>query len=123
MTDPTSRQRWRAHKQECNFLKIKINKQIFGHMPQMEHGTKTDRLTDCQSQCDFDLARNSHFHLLSVASHHQLPATTTTARQQHNYLSGDRRSASVRLLAQRSGQSARASLTQQTSEALQSQLR
>jgi hypothetical protein len=23
-------------------------------MPQMGHDTKTDRLTDCQSQCDFD---------------------------------------------------------------------
>jgi hypothetical protein len=23
-------------------------------MPQMGYGTKTDRLTDCQSQCDFD---------------------------------------------------------------------
>jgi hypothetical protein len=25
-------------------------------MPQMVYDTKTDRLTDCQSQCDFDLA-------------------------------------------------------------------
>jgi hypothetical protein len=24
-------------------------------MPQMGHATKIDRLTDCQSQCDFDL--------------------------------------------------------------------
>jgi hypothetical protein len=26
-------------------------------MPQMGYDTKTDRLTDCQSQCDFDLLR------------------------------------------------------------------
>jgi hypothetical protein len=25
-------------------------------MPQMGYDTKTDRLTDCQSQCDFDLS-------------------------------------------------------------------
>jgi hypothetical protein len=25
-----------------------------GHMPQMGHDTETERLTDCQSQCDFD---------------------------------------------------------------------
>jgi hypothetical protein len=53
-TDPTSRQTGRPHRQNCNFLKIKINKQIAGHMPQMRYDTKTDRLTDCQSQCDFD---------------------------------------------------------------------
>jgi hypothetical protein len=26
-------------------------------MPQMGYDTKTDRLTDCQSQCDFDFGR------------------------------------------------------------------
>jgi hypothetical protein len=45
-TDPTSRQRGRPHRQDCNYLKIKINKQISGHMPQMGHDAKTDRLTD-----------------------------------------------------------------------------
>jgi hypothetical protein len=33
---------------------MKHNKQISGHMPQMGYDTKTDRLTDYQSQCDFD---------------------------------------------------------------------
>jgi hypothetical protein len=50
-----SRQRGRPHRQDGNFLKIKLNKQISGHMPQMGYDTKTNRLTDCQSQCDFDL--------------------------------------------------------------------
>jgi hypothetical protein len=35
-------------------IKIKPNKQIPGHMPQMGYDTKTDWLTDCQSQYDFD---------------------------------------------------------------------
>jgi hypothetical protein len=32
----------------------KLKYQIAGHMPQKGYDTKTDRLTDCQSQCDFD---------------------------------------------------------------------
>jgi hypothetical protein len=44
----------RPHRQNCNFLKIQPNKQIPGHMPQMGYDTKTDWLTDCQSQYDFD---------------------------------------------------------------------
>jgi hypothetical protein len=48
MTDPTSRQRGRdrtvTFKQE----------ETFGHEPQPGLDTKTDRLTDRQSQCDFD---------------------------------------------------------------------
>jgi hypothetical protein len=69
-------------------------------------------------------ARISHFQLLPVASLHQLQqVATTTVRQQHNYMSGDRRSASAQLLAHLIAEPARASPTQQTSEALQSQLR
>jgi hypothetical protein len=37
-------------------------------MPQMGHDTKTDRLTDCQSQCDFDLNLVSVSGVASVAS-------------------------------------------------------
>jgi hypothetical protein len=59
--NPTSRQRARPHRQDCNLLKLKINKQIAGHMPQMRYDTKTtDRLTDCQSQCDFDFDHGKH---------------------------------------------------------------
>jgi hypothetical protein len=39
-------------------------------MPQMGHDTKTDRLTDCQSQCDFDfdieLIRSNSFWQLYI---------------------------------------------------------
>jgi hypothetical protein len=34
--------------------------EISGHEPQVGLDTKTDRLTDRQSQCDFDFASGSH---------------------------------------------------------------
>jgi hypothetical protein len=97
-TDPTSRQRGRPHRQDCNFHKIK-NKQIAGHMPQMGYDTKTDRLTEWLSvgmwlwlclaidKDHSDQYQTSLDQLLLVTS----PAATTSTRQQNSYVSRDRR--------------------------------
>jgi hypothetical protein len=87
MTDPTSCQRERPHRQDCNFLKIKINKQNAGHMPQMGYDTKTDGLTDRQSQCDFDF--DSRYQLQVATTRCYIYETTARVR------SSDRRPASA----------------------------
>jgi hypothetical protein len=52
MTDPTSRQRGRHTWIGLTFKQEETS----GHEPQAGLDTKTDKLTDRQSQCDFDLS-------------------------------------------------------------------
>jgi hypothetical protein len=51
MTDPSSRQRGSSI---CTGQKLFKQEEISSHEPQTGLDTKADRLTDRQSQCDFD---------------------------------------------------------------------
>jgi hypothetical protein len=104
------------YRQDSNFQQ---NKQISGHKPpQMGLDTKTDRLTDRQSQCDSD----SDWLWLWRLTQSLPVATTFTTRQQQTYVSSDRWPASGQITRPECAEPAWALPTGKISEVLHSLL-